>query len=537
MRIVVSDMVYLPKRLATALDAKSTFTVKYYQMGAEESKSVHAYHVLPDGSVAVPRKQGLQLIAGSEIDDQRAEGFRVKYPRNLTHTGEWAYQDEFVKRIVSAAKTHGDFKVSAPTGRGKTVCSLSAIQKLGRTALIVVDQDNLMTQWVDAAKDKLGLQEDMVGVVQGKRCEYEGKAVVVAMVQSLVQKKYPEEFYRYFGVVCFDEAHTCGAPTFSKALGMFTARVRFGVSATLERRDALATLLDWHLGDHTVSLDNAHEKSYVYYLESTGVYSWYANVSPKTGRILEEVSSDAERNALLVEAINWLYESGRDTLVISDRIEQLEELMSLSYYRGIPAEEMGLYCGYRNVWAYEKDPTPPCRPLGYVRGTEYTPVKLTRLRKRIRKKDLESVKNSAKVLFATYGMFSKGVDVPRLSGGIDCTARSKAQQVHGRILRAVDGKLVPIWVTVRDVNSYRLEYQFLQRLDEYVSSSAEIYEWRINKGVRYKDVRALKKQVRQRVGELKDLRIEQCLNGTFMLQTPDLQKGQRGSHAPRTGTK
>jgi hypothetical protein len=230
-----------------------------------------------------------------------------------------------------------------------------------------------------------------------------------------------------------------------------------------------------------------------------------------------------------------LYESGRDVLVIGDRIEQLENLMAMCYYSGIAEEEMGLYCGFRNVWKFDKDPTPKRRPVGYEKGTEYTPVKLMRVRKRIPKKELEEIKARAKIIFATFGMFAKGVDVPRLSGGIDCTPRSKAQQVHGRILRKLEGKYIPIWVTIRDVNSYKLEHQFLQRIGEYVSSSAEIYRWKPSKGVRLVDVRELKREVRESVAELKALNITTCVDGNYTLMTPDTPSGQSRQHETRIG--
>lgn len=250
---------------------------------------------------------------------------------------------------------------------------------------------------------------------------------------------------------------------------------------------------------------------------------------------MSEVAEDTNRNMLLADGIKFMHEAGRDILVISDRIEQLEDLKAMCGFLGIPDEEMGLYCGFRNVWGFEKDPKPKRAPYGYVRGTEYTPVKFGPLRKRIPKKALDAVKASARVLFATFGMFTKGVDVPRLSAGFDCTPRSKAQQVHGRILRKLDGKFVPIWVTVRDYNSYRLEHQFLQRVSEYVESSAEIYKWKMEKGVRFQDVRELKRDLHDSIKELKALNILTQLDGNNTLVIPDTPRSSGKPPGQRTG--
>lgn len=536
MKAIIAGAVFLPLTQIAAGGIRKELTVEHWKMGEESADSVYAFDQYDD-YLAVPRDYGLKLISklGLRSVDRMARGFQFPFPRNVEHTGEFAYQHDFVNRILASTERFNDFLVHAATGKGKTVCSLSVIQKLGRNALVLVDQDNLMQQWKAQAKAVLGLSDKDIGTVQGAKCDYKGKAVTIAMVQSLVQRQYDDEFYDYFGTVVVDEVHTAGAPTFSQALMMFSAVTRFGVSATVDRRDSLQKILHWNLGAVQVELLDKHDKSYVYYLESGTVYSWYANVSPKTGRILSEVAEDTNRNMLLADGIKFMHEAGRDILVISDRIEQLEDLKAMCGFLGIPDEEMGLYCGFRSVWGFEKDPKPKRAPYGYVRGTEYTPVKFGPLRKRIPKKALDAVKASARVLFATFGMFTKGVDVPRLSAGFDCTPRSKAQQVHGRILRKLDGKFVPIWVTVRDYNSYRLEHQFLQRVSEYVESSAEIYKWKMEKGVRFQDVRELKRDLHDSIKELKALNILTQLDGNNTLVIPDTPRSSGKPPGQRTG--
>ncbi len=506
------------------VDVMRELTVTYYKMGEPKGVKVEAFNLVGD-YIQVPRDYGLQLIAklGHKAILQYEFGAKAHFPKKVVHTGKWEYQEAVVENMLRTASEQHDFIMQAMTGSGKTVMALSAAQKLGRATLVIVDQENLMLQWVEQCKEVLGLPASKIGRVQGKVCDFKGKTVVIAMVHSLVQRDYVEELYQYFGTVIFDEVHTIGAPTFSKALLMFPATVRFGISATVKRSDALQSLIHWNLGSIEVELSDTHEASYLYYLESNTVYSWYANISPKTGRILTEIANDTSRNALIVEAIRWMHKEGRDTLVIGDRIEQLEALMAMAYYSGVPMAAMGLYTGMRSVWQYVKDPTPKRRPEGYVKGTEYTPVAFRVVRKKTPKKELDRVKEVAPIIFATYGMFSKGVDVPRLSGGIDCSPRAKAAQTHGRILRVQNNKLVPIWVTIRDPNSYRLEYQFLQRLADYVSDSSEVYKWELEKGVRLVDVKKLRSQVQHRVRMLRETDIVTNSEGCYMLHDQNMQ--------------
>ena len=536
MQIQVDSVAWFPKTAVALAELKHTLTVEYFKMGEKEALSVPAYE-MQGKYILVPRDYGLHLIAklGYTADINMSSGKKRTFPRDIQHVGDYAYQREVVDSILRLSRERHDFILEAATGKGKTVMALSAIQKLGRTALIVVDQENLMNQWIDQCKSLLGLDDSQIGVIQGDRCDYQGKHITIAMVHSLVQREYPEAMYPYFGVVVFDEVHGLGAPTFSTALRMFPASLRFGVSATVDRADALQRILHWNLGNVEIELTDKHDPSYVYYIESDTTYSWYANISPKSGRILAEVSEDGVRNDLVARAIAWMYEQGREVLVIGDRIEQLESLRAMAYFLGVEENDTALYSGMRNVWGYSKDPTPPRRPPGYATGTAYTPVLLSPKRKKIPRATLQVAKENAKVIFATYGMFSKGVDVPRLTGGIDCTPRAKAAQTHGRILRKQEGKLVPIWVTVRDVNSYRLEYQFLKRIEDYVADSAEIYKWQMDKGVRLVEEKALKRQLRQSVKELKEMNIITLDDGNYMLQTPPTQIKQSSLQGTRTG--
>jgi hypothetical protein len=529
MNAFISSGVIVPKRLLDMKAVTRAVTAKHFAMGSRTPLLVEGYVDLGD-SILLPRQFGLNLIANLGIPaiDQMSPGVSKRFPREVKHTGQYAYQTDFVAQILAKTKERNDFMVHAATGKGKSVAALSVIQKRGRTALVLVDQNNLMDQWVSECKKILGLTDRQIGIVQGPVCDYVGKHVTVAMIQTLVSREYEDAFYEYFGTVVVDEVHTAGAPTFSKALLMFSAESRFGVSATVDRRDALQKLLQWNLGNVEVSLLDVHDKSYVYYVESDTVYTWYANISPKVGRMLTEVSSDGARNNTLVKIIEWLYgDAGRDILVVSDRIEQLESLFAMCAYAGIPESDMGIYTGFQNVWRFEKDHTPRRRPVGYEKGTDYTPITLTQFRRRIPKNKLLEIKNTKRILFATFGMFAKGVDVPRLSAGVDCTPRSRAQQVHGRILRVQEGKPIPIWVTMRDVNSYRLERQFAQRIDEYIASSAEVCEWNLEKGVRSLDAHALKREAMSRSKQLQTMNIETGVNGLSTLLTPSSRTGSK----------
>lgn len=507
-------------------------TVAYQPMGAEEALHIEAFRQ-KGGHILVPRQYGISLCAtlGIQFVDETSPGVEINFK---TTPKPRQYQVEPLGEVEQAVDTYYDFLFRARTGWGKTIGSLIVASRIGVSTLIVVDQENLKEQWIKSLQEHFGFKKEDIGIVQGSKCSYEGKAVTIAMVQTLSKRKYPQELYDYFGLVIVDEVHIIGAPTFHSVLLDFNAAYRFGVSATPKRKDGLQKLLEFNLGKVRVYIEDEHEPSAVYVAEHDTVYSEYANRAAKMGRFINEVAEDGSRNLLLAEAIAYLYDTGRDTLVLSDRIEHLKHLESLCYYLGIPQEEMGVYAGYQLKYGYEKQLKPSRLPPGCTSKTEFTPVELNLISKRTKSAPLDTIKTTARVIFATYGKFSKGVDEPRLSGGVDATPRSTSEQVQGRILRKKDGKRTPIWVTVFDSKSYRSLYALAQRVKDYEKNNASVSFWSIEEGKKTcpdQDIRALALRESDR---LKSMRIVTSKDGLNTLLTREQQI--RSARKPGTAT-
>jgi superfamily II DNA or RNA helicase len=156
------------------------------------------------------------------------------------------------------------------------------------------------------------------------------------------------------------------------------------------------------------------------------------------------------------------------------------------------------------------------------------------VKKRLNNQTLTERKETKRIIFATYGMFGKAVDVPRLSAGIDLTPRSRVVQVHGRILRVEASKKTPIWVTLRDFNSYKAEYQFLQRLGEYDKSNGEVHLWLPGKGKKRKDLKQLTSEVRKRHKLLKEAVIQTDKDGRNTVMIPSTEKAPSSVRGNRT---
>jgi superfamily II DNA or RNA helicase len=518
-------------------DLQAQATYRYRPLGLADDEpdlEVEAYYFEGD-FLCLPREFGLTVCNQLHIpyEDHTSLGYKAKFPKVPTPR---EYQVPQINQIVDTFNDYWDFIFRAHTGWGKTVGALIVAARLGRTTLIVVDQDNLKVQWIKCLKELFGFKDEDIGLIQGKKSTFKGKSVCVAMVQTLSRKELPEGASDYFGTVLLDEVHTLGAPTFSWVLLLFNAAYRLGVSATPKRKDGLQKALDHNLGKIRVAADKKHDRSAVYIVRHETVYSFYGNVSKMTGRIFSELTEDGPRNMTIVEAAMWLFESGRDVLILSDRIEHLKELQCMLYYMGVEWDDLGLYTGYDPIWKFTKDPKPKSRPKDLHRWKNdklrwefapYTPVSMQVVQKRIPKARFPQILANCRIVLATYGMFAKGVDCPRLSGGVDATPRGTAEQVHGRILREEDGKPIPIWVTLADVNSYRLMYSFGNRIKDYLKSNGILFEWLPDGRIESCDAKVLKAEIYDRVDDLKSMRIVTNKDGLNTLVTSEDEKKRK----------
>jgi len=510
---LIAGSLRLPRLTPGLPSVRRELTVKVWEPGEHVPLTVKAYRQNKDW-IYLPRVYGIDLCAkwGIAVEDRTCRGQKL---RELPPIKLWHEQVKPVEEMVLASKYDFDVQMQSKAGTGKTIMALEAARRIGRTLLVIVDTNFLRDQWGEQIEEHFGISADEVGVIQGTKINLAENFITIGMLQTLYNKKLPINVRKHFGTVVFDECHGTGAPQFNKVLYKFPAQTRFGITAT-PRDGTLGKIIRWHLGPVQVKTTTRHRPSKVYYLESDTVYSWYANISPKTGRFINEIAGDGTRNLLLSKAIRYLYDRDRDSLIISDRIEQLEALMALCYYGGIPEEDMGLCAAHNHTYRYAKDLKPNRKPQFLEKECGYTPVIMQMVRKRAPKAKLDEAKK-CKLIFATYSIFHKGVDVPRLSAGLDCTPRSGFEQTHGRILRSGLGKKVPIWITVRDINSYRAEYQFANRIAELAKSNVEVFRWHPDKGVQSRDAKELRQEASDNCKRLKQTRIVTTRDDNYML--------------------
>jgi superfamily II DNA or RNA helicase len=119
-----------------------------------------------------------------------------------------------------------------PTGAGKTVIAMKAIELVNQPAVVIVPTLDLLEQWRKRVQEELGID---VGVYGGG--ENTVKAVTICTYDSAFIRA--GELGNRFSLLIFDEVHHLPGESFRQIAEMFTAPYRMGLTATYEREDML----------------------------------------------------------------------------------------------------------------------------------------------------------------------------------------------------------------------------------------------------------------------------------------------------------
>ncbi len=156
--------------------------------------------------------------------------------------------------------------VVLPTGAGKTMVGLKAIDVCRVASLIVVPTIDLLYQWAKAVEDNLGVKAGIIG-----NGENEVKGITVTTYDSLYTRA--EELGNKFGLLVFDEVHHLASQGYSEAARIFASPYRLGLTATPEREDGRHKVLPSLVGPVVFRMDvNQLRGKYVSDFEIKRIY-------------------------------------------------------------------------------------------------------------------------------------------------------------------------------------------------------------------------------------------------------------------------
>jgi len=117
-----------------------------------------------------------------------------------------------------------------PTGSGKTVVALKAMEALGTATLVVVPTVDLLAQWREELETEFAVP---VGQLGGG--EQRVEALTVATYDSAYLRA--DDVGDRFGLAVFDEVHHLGGEGYREIGRLLAAPARLGLTATFERPD------------------------------------------------------------------------------------------------------------------------------------------------------------------------------------------------------------------------------------------------------------------------------------------------------------
>ena len=341
----------------------------------------------------------------------------------------------YQKKTVAAMVGRNQGVLDAVVASGKTVMMCEIMARLGQKTLVLCHTRDLKSQWQDRIKTFLGIE---AGLIDDQNFDY-GGLVTIAMVQSLNSKKLKDDFKDSFSCVILDEAHHCSAFSIERLINQFPAKHRYGCTGTVARRDGLSFVLYAVMGPviHRVTRDDVLSAGQIMQPKIKAVFTdCYLPECDDYRTLIDAVTSDADRNQLILKHLIREANDGHSCLVLSERISHIKAL-SLIFSTLCPAVRSEVLTG--------KVPTAE------------------------RKKTLQDAEEGlVKVIFATK-LADEGLDVPRLDRlFLTCPVRSanKVTQQVGRIMRTLKGKLDAVVYDFVDKNIGLAWSQWLSRKRE-----------------------------------------------------------------------
>lgn len=132
-------------------------------------------------------------------------------------------------------------------GKGKTPVALHHIAMSKVPALVMVDNSQLMEQWLKEVGQFLEVPGGVGVIAEGRKDWQKGLVLGTYISVANWAETMPEEVRRWFGIIGWDEGHHLSAPVFSKTAPLFYGQ-RYCYTATPEREDGYHIIADMHVG-------------------------------------------------------------------------------------------------------------------------------------------------------------------------------------------------------------------------------------------------------------------------------------------------
>ena len=269
---------------------------------------------------------------------------------------------------------------------------------------MIVHRSELAKQWAALIKDRLGIVPGFIG----DGVWNVGDQITIGMVQTLASiESETRAISSSFGLVLIDETHHAPASTYFDVLGLLSAKYRYGLSATPNRRDGLETIIYRTVGPTIATIEKGEVERQGATVPAT-IIPVETGFSPGVVRswpeYLESISNSIGRNNLILDLAK---KSDGSTLILVDRVNHAKQLSEM------------------------------LNGIGIVHALAHG-----QLPKKDRDDVMGMIKNSD-ITIGTTGLLGEGIDVGSwgtLILGSPISSEIKLMQAIGRCVRPSEGK-------------------------------------------------------------------------------------------------
>ena len=368
--------------------------------------------VLPFGTLrSIPKDISDKAVFTSDFAPPVEVDFNTDVPL-------YDYQEVAVEAMIAAK--YGILQSAA--GSGKTQMGIALAARLGRRTLWLCHTLDLIRQSKERAERYMS--KDLMGTITEGKVNL-GEGITFATIQTMCKLDL-SQYRDYWDCIITDEVHrVSGSPTavtqYQKVLNSLSARHKYGLSATVHRSDGMIQATYALVGEiaYKVPDEAVADKIMKVGIYPVGTRIQISREALNTDgtlnytKLITYLTENAARNRLIAESIER-----KPSLILSDRLNHLEELMSL-----LPAD-------------MQKDAVMISGKMTTKKG------------KAQREQALDDMRSGKKkYLFATYSLAKEGLDVPCLERLYLTTPQKDyavVTQSIGRIARTCEGKGNPI---------------------------------------------------------------------------------------------
>ena len=398
--------------------------VKKARMGfwlRDTPKTVNLYEIRGD-TLVLPF--GVLKSLPKEITDASTFVSEFAPPQKVEYNAEvslYDYQEKAVQEMLNAK--YGILQ--SPAGSGKTQIGIALATRLGKKTLWLCHTLDLIRQSKERAEQYI--DKTLLGTIVSGKVNI-GKGITFATVQTM-SKLDLQAYKNEWDCIIADEVHrVAGSPTavtqYMKVLNNLSARHKYGLSATVHRSDGMIEATFALVGEVAYRVPDEAVSGRIMNVGilpvGTGVQldreALNTDGTLNYSKLITYLTKNEERQEVIIKAL--LENEGRSCLILSDRLEHLEDLIN-------------------------RLPTVTQMDAVMVSG------KMTSKKgKAEREKAIEDMRTGEKkYLFATYSLCKEGLDIPRLDRLFLTTPQKDfavVTQSIGRIARTFEGKESPI---------------------------------------------------------------------------------------------